>query len=50
MVKLIYGASNEDIVAIGDLSAIYSYSAPGVDYINVAADESIVEAAKNGIK
>ena len=30
-VKLICGASNEDIVAIEDLSAIYS--AAGVDYI-----------------
>ena len=47
-VKLICGASNEDIVAIEDLCAIYS--AAGVDYIDVAADESIVEAARNGIK
>ena len=39
-VKLICGASNEDIIAIEDLSAIYS--AAGVDYIDVAADESIV--------
>ena len=47
-VKLICGASNEDIVAIEDLCAIYS--AAGVDYIDVAADQSIVEAARNGIK
>ena len=46
-VKLICGASNEDIVAIEDLSAIYS--AAGVDYIDVAADQSIVQAARNGI-
>ena len=47
-VKLICGASNEDIIAIEDLCAIYS--AAGVDYIDVAADESIVKAARNGIK
>ena len=47
-VKLICGASNEDIVAIEDLCAIYS--AAGVDYIDVAADPSIVQAARNGIK
>ena len=47
-VKLICGASNEDIVAIEDLCAVYS--AAGVDYIDVAADPSIVEAARNGIK
>ena len=47
-VKLICGASNEDIVSIEDLCAIYS--AAGVDYIDVAAEESIVEAARNGIK
>ena len=47
-VKLICGASNEDIVAIEDLCAIYS--AAGVDYIDVAAEQSIVQAARNGIK
>ena len=47
-VKLICGASNEDILAIEDLCAIYS--AAGVDYIDVAAEESIVRAARNGIK
>ena len=47
-VKLICGASNEDILAIEDLCAIYS--AAGVDYIDVAAEESIVQAARNGIK
>ena len=47
-VKLICGASNEDVVAIEDLCAIYS--AAGVDYIDVAAEESIVKAARNGIK
>ncbi len=47
-IKLICGASNEDIVAIEDLCAIYT--AAGVDYIDVAAEESIVHAAKKGIK
>ena len=47
-VKLICGASNEDIVAIEELCAIYS--AAGVDYIDVAADQSIVQAARRGIK
>jgi len=47
-VKLICGASNEDIVSIEELCAIYS--AAGVDYIDVAADQSIVQAARNGIK
>ena len=47
-VKLICGASNEDIVAIEELCAIYS--AAGVDYIDVAADQSIVQAARNGIQ
>ena len=42
-IKLICGASNEDIVAIEDLCAIYT--AAGVDYIDVAAEESIVHAA-----
>ena len=45
-IKLICGASNEDIVAIEDLCAIYT--AAGVDYIDVAAEESIVNAAKKG--
>ena len=47
-IKLICGASNEDIVAIEDLCAIYT--AAGVDYIDVAAEESIVNAAKKGIE
>ena len=47
-VKLICGASNEDIVAIEDLCAIYS--AAGVDYIDVAADQSIAQAARTGIE
>ena len=46
-VKLICGASNEDIASIEDLCAIYT--AAGVDYIDVAADPSVVEAARNGI-
>ena len=46
-VKLICGASNEDTVSIEDLCAIYS--AAGVDYIDVAADPSVVEAARSGI-
>ena len=45
-IKLICGASNEDIVAIEDLCAIYT--AAGVNYIDVAAEESIVNAAKRG--
>ena len=47
-VKLICGASNQDVVAIEDLCAIYS--AAGVDYIDVAADQSIVQAARSGIE
>ena len=47
-IKLICGASNEDVVAIEDLCAIYT--AAGVDYIDVAAEESIVHAAKRGIE
>jgi len=47
-IKLICGASNEDIIAIEDLCAIYT--AAGVDYIDVAAEESIVHAAKKGIE
>ena len=46
-IKLICGASNEDILAIEDLCAIYT--AAGVDYIDVAAEESIVQAARRGI-
>ncbi len=47
-VKLICGASNEDILAIEDLCAIFS--AAGVDYIDIAAEESIAQAARNGIQ
>ena len=47
-VKLICGASNEDIIAVEELCAIYS--AAGVDYIDVAAEQSIVQAARSGIK
>ena len=43
-IKLICGASNEDIVAIEDLCAIYT--AAGVEYIEVDAEESIVHAAR----
>ena len=46
-VKLICGASNEDTGSIEDLCAIYS--AAGVDYIDIAADPSVAEAARNGI-
>ena len=46
-VKLICGASNEDVAFIEDLCAIYS--AAGVDYIDVAADPSVVDAARRGI-
>ena len=47
-IKLICGASNEDIIAIEDLCAIYT--AAGVNYIDVAAEVSIVDAAKKGIE
>ena len=43
-IKFICGASNEDIVAIEDLHAIYT--AAGFAYMDVAAEESIVHAAK----
>ncbi len=46
-VKLICGASNEDIASIEDLCAIYT--AAGVDYIDIAADPSVARAARNGI-
>jgi len=46
-VKLICGASNEDTGSIEDLCAIYS--AAGVDYIDVAADPSVVQAARSGM-
>ena len=46
-VKLICGASNEDKGSIEDLCAIYA--AAGVDYIDIAADPSVAEAARNGI-
>ena len=47
-VKLICGASNEDILSIEDLCAIYS--AAGVDYIDVAAEQSIAQAARTGMR
>ena len=47
-IKLICGAINEDIIAIEYLCAIYT--AAGIDYIDVAAEESIVHAAKKGIE
>ena len=47
-VKLICGASNEDIISIEDLCAIYS--AAGVDYIDIAAEQSIAQAARKGMK
>ncbi len=43
-IKLICGASNEDIVAIEDLCAIYT--AAGVDYIDVAAEETNLSVAR----
>ena len=46
-IKLNCGASNEDIIAIENLSAVYTAAA--IDYIDVAAEESIVNAAKKGI-
>ncbi len=47
-VKLICGASNEDLTSITDLCAIYA--AAGVHCIDVAADVAVVSAARKGLK
>nr|YP_002049239.1 putative ldpA protein [Paulinella chromatophora]ACB43029.1 putative ldpA protein [Paulinella chromatophora] len=46
-VKLICGASNEDLISIEDLCGIYTLA--GVDCIDVAASVSVVAAANRGI-
>ena len=46
-IKLICGASNEDIIAIEDLCAVYT--AAGIDYIDVTAEESR-SCSKKGIE
>ncbi len=46
-VKLIGGASNQDLAAIEDLCGIYALA--GVHCVDVAADEAVVAAARRGI-
>ncbi len=46
-VKLICGASNEDLPAISDLCALYATA--GVHCIDVAADAAVVYAARKGL-
>ncbi|WP_320663728.1 LdpA C-terminal domain-containing domain [Prochlorococcus sp. MIT 1223] len=46
-VKLICGASNQDLASISDLCAIYA--AAGVNCIDVAADIAVVNAAEKGL-
>ena len=46
-VKLICGASNQDLVAIGDLCALYATA--GVHCIDVAADAAVVNAARESL-
>ena len=46
-VKIICGASNEDLPSISDLCALYA--AAGVHCIDVAADMAVVTAAKKGL-
>ena len=46
-VKLICGASNQDLASITDLCAIYA--AAGVNCIDVAADIAVVNAAQKGL-
>ncbi len=46
-VKLICGASNEDLPAITDLCAVYG--AAGVHCVDVAADIAVVTAARDGL-
>ncbi len=46
-VKLICGASNEDLPSISDLCSVYA--AAGVNCIDVAADIAVVKAAKEGL-
>tara|TARA_Y100001968_G_scaffold194609_1_gene178538 strand:+ start:4271 stop:5275 length:1005 start_codon:yes stop_codon:yes gene_type:complete len=46
-VKLICGASNQDLASITDLCAIYA--AAGVNCVDVAADIAVVHAAQKGL-
>ncbi len=46
-VKLICGASNQDLPSIADLCSIYG--AAGVHCIDLAADEAVINAARNAI-
>ena len=46
-VKLICGASNQDLPSITDLCAVYA--AAGVNCVDVAADIAVVHAAKKGL-
>ncbi len=46
-VKLICGASNEDLPSITDLCALYG--AAGVHCVDVAADKAVVKAARRGL-
>ncbi len=46
-VKLICGASNEDLPAIRDLCAVYA--AAGVHCVDVGADTAVVTAAREGL-
>ncbi|GER25626.1 electron transport complex protein RnfB [Striga asiatica] len=47
-VKLICGASFEDVIDVRNLSLVYALA--GVDCIDCAADESVVNAVNEGIK
>ena len=46
-VKLICGASNEDLASIADLCAVYAVA--GVHCIDVAADHAVARAAREGL-
>ena len=46
-VKIICGASNEDLVSISDLCSLYAVA--GVHCIDVAADIAVINAAKEGL-
>ena len=46
-VKLICGASNQDLTAIADLCALYG--AAGVSCVDVAADSAVIRAARQGL-
>ncbi len=46
-VKLICGASNQDLATIGDLCALYAVA--GVHCVDVAADVAVIRAAREGL-